>query len=1319
MHRFARYATASLVMIAMLGYVVRADVPQVPTGTWAPGGSFGNIPRDVASAVLPDGRLLVTGGSSADGQPVAQIGVYDPHSGTWAPAGQLSEPRAGHTATVLADGRVLIVGGRTTTGLTASAEIYDPTTGVSTTAGALSVPRVTHAAARLADGRVLIVGGSDGAAVLATAEIFDPATGSITPSPASLVTPRAKHSATTLLDGHVFVAGGNDGTEDLASAEIFDTATGTFALTASLNTPRSGHVAILLPHNNEVLIAGGTSNGNALASVERFSDWNGAFLPDANTMSTPRSGGVSVPTSRDGVVLVAGGGSAQAEFYGFATLKTDKDDYAPGEVVTFIGSGWQPGETVKLTVSEDADTHDDFIFDAVADEFGNIVNTEFYPREDDIYHHMGARFYATARGIASEALITFTDSGTLTITFAGDGSGSVAGSGANPAPPGFAGCTSAAGSCSVVYSSNGNVILTATAASGSTFAGWSSNVQYDPKKDEYSIKMDGNKTITATFTRTSQDQTITFGSLANKTFGDGDFNVTATASSGLAVSFTAAGTCSVTGATVHITAAGSCTITANQAGNGQYNPATAVQQPFTIARATPVVTVTGGAFTYDGAAHAASATAKFNGVDVNGTFAFTYNGSTPAPVNVGSYAIVASFTSTDTNFNNATDNGTISITKANATVDVNGATITYDGQAHGATGTATGVAGENLASLLDLGATFTNAPGGTANWSFAGNSNYNSQSGSVAITINKANATVQVNGVTVTYDGIAHGATGIAAGVTGEDLATLLDLGAKFTNAPGGTANWSFAGNGNYNSQSGSVAVTINKARATVTVTGGEYTYDGAAHGATGSATGVGVPGENLTSCLSLGDEFTNVPGGTAHWTFAGGTNYEDESGSVEIAIKKARAAVTVTGGEYTYNGLPHAATGSATGVAEVDLTGSLDLGDEFTNVPGGTAHWTFTGDTNYEDESGSVEITIKKATPVVTVTGGTFTYDGDSHPATATAAGLGGSNVAGTFSFTYNGSSTEPVNAVTYAVVASFTSADSNYNNASGESTITIDKADAAINVTGGSYTYNGQAWGAHGTATSVTGQDLSGLLILGEKFTNVPGGTANWIFPGDLNHNAKGGSVAIVINPASQLIAVTTPPPSSALYNTTFTVAAVGGGSGNPVTYDAAGSCSVVGATFTMTSGYGQCTVTFNQAASNNYSAADAVVRIVNATAWQVGGFYSPVTPSTAANPIWNVVKGGSTVPLKFEIFAGVNGAEQTSLSAIKSMWLQPVNCTGGAALTVDLTQLDNTGGTTLRYDGSQFIQNWKTPATVGCFLVSMQAADTTTISAYFRVK
>ena len=77
-------------------------------------------------------------------------------------------------------------------------------------------------------------------------------------------------------------------------------------------------------------------------------------------------------------------------------------------------------------------------------------------------------------------------------------------------------------------------------------------------------------------------QTITFGALTAVTYGDAPFAVSATASSGLPVSFTASGDCTVTGTTVSITSAGSCTITASQAGNGNYNAATDVPQTLTI-----------------------------------------------------------------------------------------------------------------------------------------------------------------------------------------------------------------------------------------------------------------------------------------------------------------------------------------------------------------------------------------------------------------------------------------------------------------------------------------------------------------------------------------------------------------------------------------------------------------------------------------------------------------------------------------------------------------------------------------------------------------
>ena len=91
--------------------------------------------------------------------------------------------------------------------------------------------------------------------------------------------------------------------------------------------------------------------------------------------------------------------------------------------------------------------------------------------------------------------------------------------------------------------------------------------------------------MTRSFTISKVNQTIAFAALAGKTFGDADFNVSATSTSGLVVSFGATGACTVTGTLVHITGGGSCTITASQGGNGTYAAAPSVPQSFSIAKA--------------------------------------------------------------------------------------------------------------------------------------------------------------------------------------------------------------------------------------------------------------------------------------------------------------------------------------------------------------------------------------------------------------------------------------------------------------------------------------------------------------------------------------------------------------------------------------------------------------------------------------------------------------------------------------------------------------------------------------------------------------
>jgi hypothetical protein len=79
-------------------------------------------------------------------------------------------------------------------------------------------------------------------------------------------------------------------------------------------------------------------------------------------------------------------------------------------------------------------------------------------------------------------------------------------------------------------------------------------------------------------------QTIAFGTLNNVVLGSGTVTLTATASSGLAVSFasTTQEVCTVTGGRVAPVAVGTCSITASQAGNPTYAAAAPLTQSFVV-----------------------------------------------------------------------------------------------------------------------------------------------------------------------------------------------------------------------------------------------------------------------------------------------------------------------------------------------------------------------------------------------------------------------------------------------------------------------------------------------------------------------------------------------------------------------------------------------------------------------------------------------------------------------------------------------------------------------------------------------------------------
>jgi hypothetical protein len=90
--------------------------------------------------------------------------------------------------------------------------------------------------------------------------------------------------------------------------------------------------------------------------------------------------------------------------------------------------------------------------------------------------------------------------------------------------------------------------------------------------------------VNQSFRVTQASQIITFGALSNQALGAPPLTVSATASSGLPVSFASItpAVCTVSGATVTLGAVGACTIQATQSGNANYAAAPPVNESFQV-----------------------------------------------------------------------------------------------------------------------------------------------------------------------------------------------------------------------------------------------------------------------------------------------------------------------------------------------------------------------------------------------------------------------------------------------------------------------------------------------------------------------------------------------------------------------------------------------------------------------------------------------------------------------------------------------------------------------------------------------------------------
>jgi hypothetical protein len=178
-------------------------------------------------------------------------------------------------------------------------------------------------------------------------------------------------------------------------------------------------------------------------------------------------------------------------------------------------------------------------------------------------------------------------------------------------------------------------------------------------------------------------QTISFGAISTQTVGT-PLTLTATATSGLAVSYTSSTTsvCTVSGSVATFLLPGTCTIVASQIGNGTYSAATPVMQSFSV-------------------------------VPLNVTASVSVTGSSGIVYNRGTQT--GTETITITNTSNATINGPLQLllTISNSAVKPGNSTGTYQGNPYWtSSGSLAPGASVNITVTFtySLGTTFTTAP---------------------------------------------------------------------------------------------------------------------------------------------------------------------------------------------------------------------------------------------------------------------------------------------------------------------------------------------------------------------------------------------------------------------------------------------------------------------------------------------------------------------------------------------------------------------------------------------------------------------------------
>jgi len=626
----------------------------------------------------------------------------------------------------------------------------------------------------------------------------------------------------------------------------------------------------------------------------------------------------------------------------------------------------------------------------------------------------------------------------------------------------------------------------------------------------------------------------------------------------------------------------------------------------------------------------------------------------------------------------------------------------FDGNAHSCTGVATGIGGAAVAGSWSYSpASEINAGNYPVSGTFtSSNGNYTNGTASGTLTIIVATPTLSLNCPKTTYDGNAHSCTGVATGVGGAAVAGSWSIvPASQTTAGSTTVNGTFtSGNGNYASGSASGTLTISQAAPTISwATPAAITYP-TALGATQLNATASVPG-NIVYSPASGTVLKAGAGQTlsANFTPTDVVDYSKASQTVLITVNQAQPALSwaqpaaISYGT-TLAGVLNAALNSTwTGVAgSISYTATPSAGGNATSVSATTvlgagshtlaATFAPTDTIDYKTATIGVALLVNQSVPGITWASPAAISYGTAlgTPQLNATASFNGTTVAGNFVYTPASGTVLKVGAgQTLSVV--FTPSDTvDYTTATKSVTINITQATPTIGwATPAAITY-GTVLGAMqlNAAATFNGTTVTGSFVYtpasGTVLNAGTGQTLSVVFtPNDTaDYGTASGSVLLTVNPATQSIAFTNSNagysngvpsgPNTITMTATYgapplTLSALGGASGNPVTFAlASGPATLNGTTLTVT-GAGTVTVTANQAGNSNYSAAPLTTEII---------VVAKATPlvSLATNPLTSFLH--NPVQLTATVGSSVSQPSGTATFFDGVTPIGTVNLTGGLA-------------------------------------------------------